>query len=90
MKIRNGFVSNSSSSSFIINKKDLSKDQINKIYNHADNLEENNDLEPDKNDAWEITEDEYLIKGYTFMNNFDMEEYLEKIGINMSLVEWDD
>ena len=34
MKIRNGFVSNSSSSSFVINKHFLSQDKIDKIKNH--------------------------------------------------------
>jgi hypothetical protein len=81
MKIRNGFVSNSSSSSFVIAKGFLSQYQIDKIYHHADNLEENENLSPDKDDAWDITEDEYLIKGYTSMDNFDMREYLLSIGI---------
>lgn len=36
MKIRNGFVSNSSSSSFIIQKRNLTSDQIYMIYNHLD------------------------------------------------------
>jgi hypothetical protein len=34
MKIRNGFVSNSSSSSFIVNTELLSEDQLDKIYNY--------------------------------------------------------
>ena len=36
MKIRNGFVSNSSSSSFIINKKCLTKEQIDQICNYKE------------------------------------------------------
>lgn len=35
MKIRNGFVSNSSSSSFILNKKDLTAEQIEQIKNYV-------------------------------------------------------
>ena len=36
MKIRNGFVSNSSSSSFIINKENLTPNQIERIKNHIE------------------------------------------------------
>ena len=35
MKIRNGFVSNSSSSSFIIKKENLSEKQMESIFNHT-------------------------------------------------------
>jgi len=35
LKVRTGFVSNSSSSSFVIDKKHLSKNQINLIHNHV-------------------------------------------------------
>jgi len=38
MKIRNGFVSNSSSSSFIISKKGMTKAQLNILLNHVDYL----------------------------------------------------
>jgi hypothetical protein len=36
MKIRQGFVSNSSSSSFVIQKKDLEESQIKAIHNHLE------------------------------------------------------
>jgi len=36
MKIRSGFVSNSSSSSYIIQKKNLTDEQIDMIHNHVD------------------------------------------------------
>jgi hypothetical protein len=81
MKIRNGFVSNSSSSSFVINKRFLSSHQIEQIYAHQELAEDNN---------WIIKEDDFEISGWTFMDNFNMSEYLEKIGINMKFVEWDD
>jgi len=41
MKIRIGFVSNSSSSSFVVSKKHLSLDQINKIKKHIEYAKEN-------------------------------------------------
>jgi len=75
MKIRKGFVSNSSSSSFIIGLSDISAKQLKQIYNHRLFV-------TNKNDWWDIVETEDYIKVSTFMDNFDMHTYLINIGIN--------
>lgn len=81
MKIRTGFVSNSSSSSFTIRPEDLTVRQLQQIYDHADEAGEN---------AWSIHEDEKFVRGYTSMDNFDMRVYLRNIGIDRDKVCWDD
>ena len=84
MKTREGFVSNSSSQSFIIRHKELLTDyQIEQIKNHSNKL--SND---DKWNAWRIEVNEYTIYGATDMNNFDMREYLNEIGVPQDAVEF--
>jgi len=91
MKIRTGFVSNSSSSSFMIDKYYLSQEQIDKIKNHLEVSKGMNEdfYNKDAYDAWDITEEGKYIKGFTSMDNFDMFFFLEKIGIDEKNVEWD-
>ena len=71
MKTRQGFVSNSSSSSFIINPTKISKDQYDKLQNFIIN---------ECHDGWSFYNDEVkgLISGYTHMDNGDLSEWLEK------------
>lgn len=83
MKTRQGFVSNSSSSSFIIQKKDLTVEQYAAIKNHIDVARE---LFPemdnsDPSEAWSISEDKETLSGYTHMNNFDMHDFMERMGV---------
>jgi len=89
MKTRLGFVSNSSSASFLVKKVHLNDDQIEKIkaYVKCGRLKKCNDVArrcvgccPDifaYNDyGWTITENDDEVAGYTSMANFDMLKYL--------------
>ena len=75
MKVRNGFVSNSSSSSFILYKDKLTEDQILLIKNHhlcktipcADT------------DFWSVNERNDTLELFTMQDSFDMYEYLTQI-----------
>lgn len=89
MKTRNGFISNSSSSSFIISKNCLSELQINAIKNHATTSYFKRNA-CNEYDAWNIDEDEFCIYGRTDMDNFSMDDFLRVLGVNMSIVKWDD
>ena len=87
MKTRMTFVSNSSSSSFAILKKYLSEEQIGQIADHAI-LGEEMGMHWSKSDEWTIRSTPDAIIGETWMDNFDMETFLEKIGVPMDKVEW--
>jgi type I restriction-modification system DNA methylase subunit len=87
MKTRNGFVSNSSSSSFIIKKNDLTYEQIESIKNHS---EEGKNLGIEyAEDEWEITETDETISGSTYCDNFRFQEFFEAIGVDDKLITWD-
>lgn len=94
MKTRLGFVSNSSSSSFVINKNFLTEKQIEQIWNHfiilcgTDCFYEA-DYFSDY-DEWNITEDEDEIKGTTMMDNLDMKFFLDWIGVPNKYIKWSD
>lgn len=85
MKIRQGFVSNSSSSSFVIPMSALTPEQLDKIHNHIkEGKKLGMDCCEDRN-AWEIKESTISLS--TFMDNFDMYHFLREIGVDMDKVE---
>lgn len=89
MKIRTGFVSNSSSSSFIIQKRDLTALQLFLIKEHSE-VGQRLGMQFAETDAWTITETETEISGSTFMDNFDMKEYFVQIGLLKDPIQWGD
>lgn len=96
MKIRNGFVSNSSSSSFVVRMSDLTTDQLDKIYHHLKYKSLLNDIVNSeilsllkKSDQWKLTITSEFIIGETDMNNFPMDVFLKIIGIKEENVFWD-
>ena len=94
MKIINGFVSNSSSASFVINKGDLTPLQLDMISNGAKYLNIMADAKYldfyHKDDYWDIKENEEEITGCTIIDNFDMRSYLTYIGVESSYIKWFD
>lgn len=80
MKTRHGFVSNSSSSSFLISLDVLNPTQIDMIKNHMEYarkmnfIDDHNKLGEDN--KWKISCNDYKIEMYTDMDNFDMHRFL--------------
>ena len=81
MKQRNGFVSNSSSSSFIIKPDGLSKLQIYAIKNHIEIANKALEWDVHEGEAWKISERNGDILLLTNMDNFDMRYFLQEIEI---------
>lgn len=101
MKIRNGFVSNSSSSSFIIVREALSNKDEDMVINYEDWIKffikthnSDNNLE-DKfeyydTDPWNIKVHDDYIFGETSMDNFNISSYFNFINIDKSYIKWDE
>lgn len=88
MKVRLGFVTNSSSSSFLIAKKNLTPMQVEAIKHHIQLAAR---LDNDKFGwpyEWDIEENEDFITGYTYIDNFSMIDFLDYIGVPERAVTW--
>lgn len=96
MRLRIGFVSNSSSSSFVIVREFVNDLQVEQIKNHIEVSKQldkipgawKGEFDNDPGDAWDIRVDDDFVSGSTLMDNFDMYAFLVSIGIDMSKVQF--
>lgn len=80
MKNRLGFVSNSSSASFILYKDLVPQDKLEAIRNHYQYaLDHGYASDLKEEDAWNICETEHIMFGDTIMDNFNMKKFFKKI-----------
>lgn len=89
MKTRIGFVSNSSSSSFLIDKKNLTPTQLEQIRDYltwGNKLKISDELLTEYD--WEIAETKDMVIGSAAFETFDMEYFLDIIGIDYNKVRW--
>jgi hypothetical protein len=100
MKVRNGFISNSSSSSFVVLKESLTEQQQDMLIDYVEwikflfTLDSDEDLESKfsnyDSDPWRIQVYDDFIFGETSMDNFSMNDYLDYIKVNNDYIEWDE
>ena len=72
MKVRTGFVSNSSSASFVLDKRYLTPNEIDRILAYNDNPSHEK-----WRDSWRIEEDEDFVRGDTIMDNGYLFEFIK-------------
>lgn len=71
-KIRSDFVTNSSSSSFVLQKNNISDKKLTKILKYLNEC----------GDWWEVKFGDDIIKGFTIMENNDIQGLFEELKIN--------
>lgn len=87
MKTRLGFVSNSSSSSFVIETKYLSRLQIVAIKHYRELCNDFGEYDCEPN--WDVREENGMLYLSTSMDNFDMRNFLNQIGVNDEYIKYE-
>lgn len=88
MKVRIGFVSNSSSASFVLPRAQITDEQWEKLRDHQ-RVGEELGIPYAATDWWTLNvEDGINIFGHTPMTNFDMLKFMVLIGIDVDKIRW--
>ena len=74
MNVRTGFVSNSSSASFIIDKNLISKSDLMKIISYLNSSACDYDY-------WDVEQEDTTVKGFTVIDNHYFRDWLVKNGL---------
>ncbi len=83
MKLRTGFVSNSSSSSFIVKKDRLTPSQKYIVENYKETSVNSTDATFDEVDDWSMSDEGTYYKFHTSMDNFSLNSFFEFMGIEV-------
>lgn len=83
MKTRLGFVSNSSSASFIVKKAGLTPSQVYILENYVEAAMKSSLDWPDEADSWSMTEYANHYEFRTSMDNFSLNEFFVSMGIKV-------
>lgn len=86
-KIRQCFVSNSSSSSFIIRKEGLTAKQIESLVCFQHMIVDEVPEDWEDADSWTVTEFDDRLWFYTYMNNFDLISFLQKKNFDLQQID---